>query len=348
VLLALAAIPVIAGVVLDLLAGPASRRLAPATAVRLLVAAAGTTALATAFCLAVLAFNAVTENLAIARIGHWIPTVDPDDGTPPPIGGAALLVVIIAMLTAAIVQCARVLTATARSRLPFRHLAPNEDGVTVIESPIADAFAVPGLLGAPGRIVITRGMLQTLDPDEIRFLVAHERSHLANHHQLLVQAARLAATTNPLLVPVARRARTLTERWADEDAAARIASRGLAARTVARAALARMSSLRDGDRHGAPDRVTAEPSALNSSALNATTTGVPDRVRALSRAYQPPRLRHAWSVVAVGLAVVVASASIATLTQAKFERAASDTVTAHGRVYWVAELGDHDGDDRRR
>ncbi|GAB3928873.1 hypothetical protein GCM10011575_13600 [Microlunatus endophyticus] len=233
-LLALAAIPVVASVVLGLLADPASRRLAPATAVRLLVAAAGTTALATVFCLAVLAFNALTENFAIARIGHWIPTVDPDDGTPPPIGGAVLLLLIIGMLVAGIVGSVRVLVAAARARLAFRDLAPADDGVAIAESPIADAFAVPALLGASGRIVITRGMLQTLDPEEIRFLVAHERSHLANHHQLLVQAARLAAATNPLLIPVARRARMLTERWADEDAAARIGSRRFAARTVAR------------------------------------------------------------------------------------------------------------------
>ncbi|GGL56433.1 hypothetical protein GCM10011575_13610 [Microlunatus endophyticus] len=85
-----------------------------------------------------------------------------------------------------------------------------------------------------------------------------------------------------------------------------------------------------------------------SPGLSATTTGVPDRVHALSRAYQPPQPRHAWPLVTLGLAVVVASASIATLTQAKFERAASDTVTVHGRVYWAAELGDHDGDDRHR
>lgn len=343
-LLALAAIPVIVSAVLSLVVRPVSRRLAPATAVRILVPASGITALATTFCLSVLAFNSLTEGSAIARLGHWIPTVDPDDGTPPPAAGAALSLLIMALLVATITRLVRVVVATVRAGLTVRRLAPEADGITILENRTADAFAVPGLPGATPRVVVTRGMLRALERDECAVLIAHERAHVANRHHLLVQSAELAARANPLLLPVARHVRILTERWADEDAAAEVGNRALAARAVAKAALARTSSLRNSPGMAAlPERV-----ATSTSGLNATTTGVPDRVRALSRRQSRPTARSAWPLVALGLAVVVASGTAAVMTQQKFERAASETIIVHGKVYWAAELGDHDGDDHRR
>ena len=46
----------------------------------------------------------------------------------------------------------------------------------VVPDGTADAYAVPGW---PGRIVVTAGMLDALNPDERRVLLAHERAHAA-------------------------------------------------------------------------------------------------------------------------------------------------------------------------
>ena len=69
-------------------------------------------------------------------------------------------------------------------------------------------------------------------------LLAHERAHARNSHYLFTSAARLAAAANPLLRPVTAEIGYAIERWADERAAAETGDRALAARAVARAALA--------------------------------------------------------------------------------------------------------------
>ncbi len=69
-------------------------------------------------------------------------------------------------------------------------------------------------------------------------LLAHERAHAKHSHYLFTSAARLAAAANPLLRPVAAQAGYTVERWADERAAAQAGDRALAARAIARAALA--------------------------------------------------------------------------------------------------------------
>jgi Zn-dependent protease with chaperone function len=65
--------------------------------------------------------------------------------------------------------------------------------VTVADERI-EAFALPG---APGRIVLTTGMLDILDERQRAAVIAHERAHLAGAHHRLVWFARLAATANP-------------------------------------------------------------------------------------------------------------------------------------------------------
>ena len=82
-------------------------------------------------------------------------------------------------------------------------------------------------------------MLQALDAGERKALLAHESAHLHHHHHLYVQLAQLSAAANPLLRPLARAVAANTERWADEVAAAEVGNRGLVARGLARAALAR-------------------------------------------------------------------------------------------------------------
>src|ERR1019366_3181879 len=90
-----------------------------------------------------------------------------------------------------------------------------------------------------GRVGVSTAMLRALPPDERRVLLAHEAAHLRHHHHLYVQLAELGAAANPLLRPLALAVRDGTERWADEDAAAEVGDRALAARALARAGLAR-------------------------------------------------------------------------------------------------------------
>jgi hypothetical protein len=105
----------------------------------------------------------------------------------------------------------------------------------VTEDSAADAYTLPGW---PCRIVITAGMLRALSTPEREVLLAHERSHATGSHYLFTSVARLAAAANPLLRPVAAQVCYTVERWADERAAAATGDRPLAARAIARAALA--------------------------------------------------------------------------------------------------------------
>jgi hypothetical protein len=112
---------------------------------------------------------------------------------------------------------------------------PGAGQVVVTEDTAADAYTLPGW---PCRIVITTGMLRALSAPERRVLLAHERAHASGSHYLFTSAARLAAAANPLLRPVAAQVGYTVERWADERAAADVGDRPLAARAIARAAMA--------------------------------------------------------------------------------------------------------------
>jgi hypothetical protein len=113
--------------------------------------------------------------------------------------------------------------------------------------------------------------------------------------------ARLAAAANPLLRPVAAAVGYTMERWADERAAAVAGDRELAARTIARAALATTA---------APPRRGAGPGALGAATRLTRTRRpgpVPRRVAALLRPPPQPRL---LLLVAVVLLVAVSGASV--------------------------------------
>ena len=207
-------------------------------------------------------------------------------------------------------------TGLTRAALACRHLQEAAAGLVLLEDDAPDAFAVPG---PRGRIVITTGMLKALTPRERRALLAHERAHLAHHHQLYIQAADLAAAANPFLRPTARQVRRLVERWADEQAARAVGDRRLAARALARAALARSTSRRRGP---------APPLAMP-----AVTGEVVERTLALRQPAIGPRPRLTAVVVGLGITSVLASLWIAHSTETRFEYAhasyGTGSVAAH-------------------
>jgi len=98
------------------------------------------------------------------------------------------------------------------------------------------AYAAPG---KPGCVVVSRGLLDALEPQERQVLFAHERAHLdqRHHHYLLVCALSVAVL--PMLRPLVTQVRLATERCADEAAALVMAGdRKLVATAITRAAVA--------------------------------------------------------------------------------------------------------------
>ncbi|WP_460624957.1 M48 family metalloprotease, partial [Kitasatospora kifunensis] len=116
--------------------------------------------------------------------------------------------------------------------------------LTVLTDDRADAYALPGRLGQPGRIVVTTGMLRALTAPERAALLAHERAHLCGRHHLLLAAAEYAAVLHPALGQLRAPLGFHLERWADESAAAAVGDRAVTARAVGRAALAAARSPR--------------------------------------------------------------------------------------------------------
>ncbi|MEU1782594.1 M48 family metalloprotease [Streptomyces abikoensis] len=288
-----------APLIIPFLAVPAARRLAaalpPRPAALLLVAAAVTLACLSGAALALLAGAAVLRLPVVASLGHLsVPLLERIAPAAVPVG------VVAAVAAGAVaVAVARVLHGhrAARARVSRELAGHSRAGdLTVLPDEGADAYALPG---RPGGVVVTAGMLRGLDADERAVLLAHERAHLTGRHHLLLLLARLAACAHPALRGLREPLAFQVERWADEAAAVAVGDRRLAARAVARAALA----------------ASAAPAGRvrPAGALPAAAGPVPRRVAALLSA--PPVARGAFararSVSAVLLACLLVSGAAA-------------------------------------
>ncbi|MGW7257611.1 M48 family metalloprotease [Streptomyces sp. NPDC054834] len=187
---------------------------------------------------------------------------------------------------------------------------PAAGDLCVVDSPRPDAYALPG---RPHRIVVTTGMLRSLDAAEREALFAHERAHNQGGHHYFLAAAELVAHCHPALRPVRETIRLAAERAADEAAADAVGDRRLTARAIARAALVGQAAR--GER---PDFAPA-----------VTTGPVPQRVQALLAA---PRRAAAPSWIAF---VLVACAGLS------FAASATGMIDFHHRVE-VAQGEEHD------
>ncbi|MCC2278091.1 M56 family metallopeptidase [Streptomyces sp. ET3-23] len=248
------------------LAVPAARRLAallpPRAAALLLAASAAALGAFGAAALALLTVAALLHLPFVAALGHVRAALLPHDPAfAVPLGLAAT-----AAALAVTADTARTLLRHARQLLRAGAEAAGRSSagdLTVLPDDAADAYALPG---RPGRVVVTAGMLRSLDADERAVLLAHERAHLAGRHHLLLLCAELAGCLHPALRALRAPLAFQLERWADEAAAATVGDRCLAARAVGRAALA----------------ASAAPSRHRpATALTATAGPVPRRVAAL-------------------------------------------------------------------
>ncbi len=97
--------------------------------------------------------------------------------------GILLLAVLCWILVAA---TASVLRARQRQRALLSLLAhddPKVPGALVVDHPAAAAYCLPGLRP---EIVISAGVLDLLDADELAAVLAHERAHLRERHDLVL------------------------------------------------------------------------------------------------------------------------------------------------------------------
>lgn len=231
--------------------------------------AVAVTGVAGAVTMVVLVF--VGETSWLASQLAWCITVGADHRVPTMAGGAS-----VGGLAAMVIAGSRRLR-----RLRASAADGSEQPVVVLATPDLVAFAVPG---RPGHVVVSEGMLRSLDLDERRVLFAHEEAHLRNEHHRYIWLSEVATAALPILRPLRRAVRLSTERWADEEAARVVGDRRLVARAICRAAL----SQHDG-----------EPA----QALAMAEGEVPRRVEALLR--RPDHARPSGRIgLAAGIAVL--------------------------------------------
>jgi Zn-dependent protease with chaperone function len=206
----------------------------------------------------------------------------------------ALIPGVLVAVTAFIVV-ARAIRSALRSRLDA---APAMAGdLEVIASPELFAYAQPG---RPGRVVVSRGMLEALSGEEQLVLFAHERAHLRHRHHRYIAVADACAAALPPLRPLATGVRFACERWADEDAASVVGERKLVARAVATAALARVETPAasfGGTRSGVPARVEAMLRPASRGRASALLIAAPAALAVAAAALQSQRLGEVLSLV---------------------------------------------------
>jgi hypothetical protein len=100
---------------------------------------------------------------------------------------------------------------------------PSALGARVLDHPVPVAYCLPGLRS---RLVVSAGVLDALDPPAVRAVLAHERAHLRERHDLVVLPFVAWGATAPFvrgMVCAQIAVATLIEMRADDVAAARVA-----------------------------------------------------------------------------------------------------------------------------
>jgi Zn-dependent protease with chaperone function len=145
---------------------------------------------------------------------------------------------------------------------------PAVPGARVLDHPVPVAYCLPG---RRSRLVLSAGALDALDPVQVDAVLAHERAHLRERHDLVVLPFVAWGTTAPFvrgMVCAQVAVAALIEMRADDVAAARVAPAELAGAlravggAVPAAALSSFSAALD-RRLG---RIVAHPAPLPTSA----------------------------------------------------------------------------------
>ena len=138
------------------------------------------------------------------------------------LAGALFVVVLARLLSVLLASTWRTLRARHSNRVLVDLVAERNlllRGASVVDHAIPVAYCLPGLRP---RVVLSRGTLSLLTYDELRAVLAHERAHLAQRHDLVVLPFVALGATFPAL-PAVRTARAevalLIELLADDRAA---------------------------------------------------------------------------------------------------------------------------------
>ena len=154
------------------------------------------------------------------REGSALPAVRPDH---------VLALLLAAALAARLVGVLGVVTVrTLLARRRHRDLLdllgtpwPAVPGARVLDHPVPVAYCLPGLRS---RLVVSAGVLDTLDPHAVRAVLAHEQAHLRERHDLVVLPFVAWGATAPFvrgMVCAQVAVAALIEMRADDVAAAR-------------------------------------------------------------------------------------------------------------------------------
>jgi len=284
--------PLAAGALLGGLGPRLARATSPGLVARVVPATCVLVAASTGLSLSVFAVLVTARARPLAGLGHLSTAALPWPYPQIPAQvGVAVAVVVVVLLGASLAASASTGRELAAAQQACRELGHRPDGVHVLADSRPRAVAV---LGLPGRVVLSTGMVALLSAGELDAVVAHERAHLRRRHHLGVVAMRLAAIADPLLRPMVAVTEHAVEREADEDAALVVGDRRTVARAVIRASLAGA-----GSRPGGPE---------DRSALAATAGDAPRRVEALLEPARPPR--RAALIPLLALALVAGGAGI--------------------------------------
>ncbi|MBM7440419.1 M56 family metallopeptidase [Streptomyces sp. HB132] len=265
----------------------AAPRLRPAAAMWALTATACVLAVSWLAALGGLLLAGTLTVTAVGRLEHLIHPLN--------IVPAVVAYPIAALAVGTLFVCATAMTRSALRQLRHYRTAhaqlrnvPSAGDLSILDQPEADAYALPG---KPGRIVVTSGMLRTLEGPEREALFAHERAHLTGRHHYFLAAADLTTRCLPATSALRNAIALAVERVADEAAAHAVGDRNLTARAIGRAALA-----------GAAGSGASRPFF----AAGAAGGPVPQRVKAL---LQPVPAPSRLAVAAVGLLLAFSAAT---------------------------------------
>jgi hypothetical protein len=270
--------------------------------------------------LALAAGFAAARQPFLAELGHY--SLEPFS-TRDPVSAAGGIGAALALAAAAAAVLALSRHRVRALLLSYRRAARlnARDGIVVLPGPDLDAYALPGW---PGRVVVSGGLLDLLEPRRRAALIAHERAHLAGRHHLFTITAWMAAAACPLLIPVARTVEFTVERWADEKAAAATGDRRLVAETIGQVAV--MTAARGAARSTARSAVGLGVTGPGRRPSVAWAGPVPRRVAALLAA--PPRAQR--RVLLAACAAVMLLAGLAVLDAARDLHALLELAQAAG------------------
>lgn len=177
-------------------------------------------------------------------------------------------------------------------------------GYCVVPHQTPTAYCVPGL---PGHVVLTEGTIASLTPDELAAVLAHERAHLTQRHDLVLEFFSVlhSAAPSPIRAPQAlREVKLLIEVLADRGV-----RRAVGEVPLARALLALADSAAPAATLGARGR-TRELAADGFTGATEPVNVTLVRMRLLARPVAPRRLTaliyvFSAAVLAAPIALVV-------------------------------------------